>query len=327
MISIFRLRHASALALCAAALAASAPAMADYPDRAIRLVVPSPPGDGSDVLARSIGKALGERLKQSIVIENRPGAGGIIAADAVAKAAPDGYTLMLGNASSHAVTPWLYKKLSFDAAKDFIPVAMIASAPNVLVVNPNLPVTNIQEFISYARANPGKLNMASGGNGSLSHLSAELFNALAGTQIPHVPYKGAAPAVTALMGGEVSALLINIPTVTQQIASGRLRGLAVSGKNRSPALPELPTLAEAGLKGYDTEAWFGIFAPANTAAPILSKLQAELRAAMADEGVRTQIRNMGAVASDLSGPAFGEFAKTELAKYGAIIKSANVQID
>ena len=325
------LRRASTAAMTlgftALALAAAAPAQAQYPDHAIRLVVPAPPGDGSDILARSIGKALGERLKQTIVVENKPGAGGGIAADLVAKAVPDGYTLMLGNASSHAVTPGLYKKLPFDAIKDFVPVALIASAPNVLVVNPNLPVKNIQEFIAYARANPGKLNIASGGNGSLSHLSAELFNTLAGTQITHVPYKGAAPAVTALMGGEVSALLINIPTVTQQIASGKLRGLAVSGKTRSPALPDLPMLAEAGLKGYDTEAWFGLFAPAKTSPAILSKLETETKAAIADEGVQTQIRNMGAVSSDLSGPAFGTFVKSELDKYGAIIKSSNVQVD
>lgn len=315
------------LGFAALALSAVPAAHAEYPDHAIRMVVPAPPGDGTDILARSVGKALGDRIGQTIVVENKPGAGGGIAADNVAKAPPDGYTLMMGNASSHAVTPGLYKKLPFDAIKDFVPVALVASAPNVLVVNPNLPVKNIQEFIAYARANPGKLNFASGGNGSLSHLSAELFNTLAGTQITHVPYKGAAPAVTALLGGEISALLINIPTVSQQIATGKLRGLAVSGKARSPALPDLPTLAEAGLKGYDTEAWFGVFAPAGTPPAAVNKLQVEIKGAIADEGVQQQIRNMGAVSSDLSGPAFGTFVKSELDKYGKIIKSANVQID
>ncbi|GGX08471.1 hypothetical protein GCM10007242_12890 [Pigmentiphaga litoralis] len=321
-------RTALSAGLTALSVVAAAPAFAaDYPDHAIRLIVPAPPGDGTDILARSVGKVLGERLGQSVVIENRPGAGGGIAADAVAKAAPDGYTLMMGNASSHAVTPGLYKKLSWDPVKDFTPIALIASAPNVLVVNPNLPVKNIQEFIAYAKANPGKLNIASGGNGSLSHLSAELFNSMAGTQITHVPYKGAAPAVTALMGGEVSALLINIPTVTQHIASGKLRGLAVSGKTRSPQLPDLPTLNEAGLKGYDTEAWFGLFAPARTPAAVITKLQAYTRASLAEPAVQTQMRNMGAVKSDLQGAAFATFMQQDLNKYGAIIKSANVQVD
>ncbi|MBN9478268.1 MAG: hypothetical protein ABS43_09345 [Bordetella sp. SCN 67-23] len=323
------LRHlpaAMALGLTLAGLAAHS-AHAEYPDRPIRLVVPAPPGDGSDQLARNVGKAMGDALGQTLVVENKPGAGGSIASDIVAKASPDGYTVLLGNASSHAVTPGLYSKLPYNSAKDFAAVTLLASAPNVLVINPSLPAKNIAEFIAYARANPGKLNVGSGGNGSLSHLSAILFNSMAGTDIPHVPYKGAAPAVTAVMGGEISALMINIPTVSQQIQAGKLRALAVSSQERSPVLPDVPTLNESGLKGYNTEAWFGLFVPANTPAPVIAKLQAAAATALKNEAVLTNIRNMGAVPKDLNGTAFADFVKTEAAKYGAIIKKADVRID
>jgi len=321
------LRHASAVGLAFGLALAAHGAHAEYPDRPIRLVVPAPPGDGSDQLARNVGKAMGDALGQSLVIENKPGAGGSIASDIVAKAAADGYTVLLGNASSHAVTPGLYSKLPYDSAKDFAAVTLLASAPNVLVINPSLPAKNIGEFIAYARANPGKLNVGSGGNGSLSHLSAILFNSMAGTDIPHVPYKGAAPAVTAVMGGEISALMINIPTVSQQIQAGKLRALAVSSQQRSPVLPDVPTLNESGLKGYNTEAWFGLFVPARTPAPVIAKLQAAAAAALKNEAVLANIKTMGAVPKDLNGQAFADFVKSEAAKYGAIIKQANVRID
>lgn len=320
------LRYLTAAITLGLGLSAAA-AHAEYPDRPIRLVVPAPPGDGSDQLARNVGKAMGDVLGQSLVIENKPGAGGSIASDIVAKAAPDGYTVLLGNASSHAVTPGLYSKLPFDAEKDFAAVTLLASAPNVLVIHPALPAQNIGEFIAYARANPGKLNVGSGGNGSLSHLSAILFNSMAGTDIPHVPYKGAAPAVTAVMSGEISTLMINIPTVSQQIQAGKLRALAVSSPERSPVLPDVPTLDEAGLKGYNTQAWFGLFVPAKTPAPVVAKLQAAAAAALKNDAVLNNIKNMGAVPQGMSGPAFADFVKTEAAKYGAIIKQANVRID
>ncbi|MPS28447.1 MAG: tripartite tricarboxylate transporter substrate binding protein [Alcaligenaceae bacterium] len=321
-----KLRHLPAAMALGLTLAGPA-AHAEYPDRPIRLVVPAPPGDGSDQLARNVGKAMGDALGQSLVVENKPGAGGSIASDIVAKASPDGYTVLLGNASSHAVTPGLYSKLPYNSAKDFAAVTLLASAPNVLVINPSLPAKNIAEFIAYARANPGKLNVGSGGNGSLSHLSAILFNSMAGTDIPHVPYKGAAPAVTAVMGGEISALMINIPTVAQQIQAGKLRALAVSSLERSPVLPDVPTLNESGLKGYNTEAWFGLFVPAQTPAPVIARLQAAAATALKNEAVLTNIRNMGAVPKNLNGTAFADFVKTEAAKYSAIIKQADVRID
>ncbi|VCU70887.1 Tripartite tricarboxylate transporter family receptor [Pigmentiphaga humi] len=300
---------------------------AAYPDRPIRLIVPSPPGDGSDTLARNMSKAMSEFLGQSLVIENKPGAGGSIASDLAAKAAPDGYTVLLGNASTHAVTPGLYSKLPYDADKAFAAVSLLASAPNVLVVTPTLPVKTVGDFIAYAKANPGKLNVGSAGNGSLSHLSGILFNSMAGVDIAHVPYKGAAPAVTGVMGGEISALMINIPTVSQQIQSGKLRALAVSSLQRSPALPDVPTLDESGLKGYNTEAWFGLFVPAGTPEAVIAKLQSAADAALKNEAVLTNIRNMGAVPKDLKGKAFADFVKQEAAKYDAIIKQANVRID
>lgn len=321
------LRHASATALALGLALAANGVHAEYPERPIRLVVPSPPGDGSDQLARNMGKAMGDALGQSLVIENKPGAGGSIASDIVAKAAPDGYTVLLGNASTHAVTPGLYSKLPYDSATAFAAVSLLASAPNVLVITPSLPAKNISEFLAYARANPGKLNVGSGGNGSLSHLSAILLNSMAGTDIAHVPYKGAAPAVTAVMGGEISALMINIPTVSQQIQAGKLRALAVSSLERSPALPDVPTLNESGLKGYNTEAWFGLFVPAKTPAPVIAKLQAAAAAALKNEAVLANIKIMGAVPKNLNGQAFADFVKTEAAKYGAIIKQANVRID
>ncbi|MDX3907785.1 MAG: tripartite tricarboxylate transporter substrate binding protein [Pigmentiphaga sp.] len=329
MTLVTRLWRASAALTVGLSLAGlAAPGVrAQYPDRPIRLVVPAPPGDGSDQLARSVGKAMGDALGQSLVVENKPGAGGSIASDIVAKAPPDGYTVLLGNASSHAVTPGLYSRLPYDAAKDFTAVTLLASAPNVLVINPSLPAKNIGEFIAYARAHPGKLNVGSGGNGSLSHLSAILFNSMAGADIPHVPYKGAAPAVTAVMAGEISALLINIPTVSQQIQAGKLRALAVSSLARSPQLPDVPTLDEAGLKGYNTEAWFGLFVPAQTPAPVIARLQAAAADALKSEAVLNHIKTMGAVPKALAGPAFAEFVRTEAAKYRAIIKQADVRID
>lgn len=326
----FSLRHSALFTLSAlAGSLAFSPvhAQADYPTRAIRLIVPSPPGDGSDVLARNVGKAMGDLLGQALVNENKPGAGGSIASDLAAKARPDGYTLMLGNASTHAVTPGLYSKLSFDAEKDFVPIRLLASAPNVLVVNPGLPVNTIQEFIAYAKANPDKLNFGSGGNGSLSHLSAILFNDMADTKIPHIPYKGAAPSVTAVMSGEISALLINIPTVRTQIESGKLRALAVSSLERSEQLPNVPTLDEAGLKGYSTEAWFGLFAPTGTPQTAIDRLNEAAAQALKDEAVQKNLRVMGAVPKDLSGTAFGDFVKKESEKYAELIKSAGVKVD
>ncbi|MCX7153869.1 MAG: tripartite tricarboxylate transporter substrate binding protein, partial [Proteobacteria bacterium] len=269
-------------------------ALAQYPNRPIRLIVPATAGDGSDVLARLVGRHLADALGQPIVIENRPGAGGSIAGAAVATASPDGYTLMLANGSSHGVTPGLYPKLPYDTLKDFAAVTMIASSPNLLVVNPSLPASTIAEFLAYARANPGKVNVASAGNGSLSHLSVEMLKSLGRIDIVNVGYKGAAPALNDLVAGQVAAMIINIPSTLPLVKAGKLRALAATSAGRTQLMPELPTLAEAGLTGYETLAWFGLVAPAKTPPEVIARLQSETAKVLVRPDVRAQLTNLGA---------------------------------
>jgi len=302
-------------------------AIAQYPNRPIRLVVPATAGDGSDVLARLVGRHLADALGQPIVIENRPGAGGSIAGAAVATAAPDGYTLMLANGSSHGVTPGLYPKLPYDTLKDFAAVTMIASSPNLLVVNPSLPASTIAEFLAYARANPGKVNVASAGNGSLSHLSVEMLKSLGRIDIVNVGYKGAAPALNDLVAGQVAAMIINIPSTLPLVKAGKLRALAATSAGRSQLMPELPTLAEAGLSGYETLAWFGLVAPAKTPPEVIARLQSETAQVLARPDVRAQLANLGAEPSGNSSEAFAAFMQAEVTKYSRVIREAGIKVE
>ena len=310
-----------------ATLLASAAASAQYPVKPIRIVVPATAGDGSDVLARTLARAMGESLGQQFVIENKPGAGGSIAADSVAKAAPDGYTVFLGNGSSHGVTPGLYPRLPYDSINDFAAVALISTAANVLVTHATMPAATYADFARLAREQPGRLTIASAGNGSLSHLSVELLKSMARLDLLHVPYKGAAPGVADVAGGQVQAMIINIPTVIPLIKAGKLKALAVTSGKRAAALPEVPTLAESGLAGYETLAWFGLLAPAKTAPEIVAQLQREVQKALARPDVRDTLARLGSEPAGIGPAEFTLFIKSEIAKYSKIIKDAGIKVE
>lgn len=314
-------------AVAVAALCASAAVHGQYPVKPIRIVVPATAGDGSDVLARTLAKAMSESLGQQFVIENKPGAGGSIAADSVAKAAPDGYTVFLGNGSSHGVTPGLYPRLPYDSVNDFAAVALISTAANVLVTNAAMPVVSYADFAKMAREQPGRVTIASAGNGSLSHLSVELLKSMAKIDLLHVPYKGAAPGVADVAGGQVQAMIINIPTVIPLIQAGKLKALAVTSSKRAASQPAVPTLAESGLAGYETLAWFGLLAPAKTPPDIVAQLHREVQKALARPDVRESLSRLGSEPAGLGPADFMIFIKSEIAKYSKIIKDAGIKVE
>lgn len=309
------------------ALFASAAVHGQYPVKPIKIVVPATAGDGSDVLARTLAKAMSESLGQQLVIENKPGAGGSIAADSVAKAAPDGYTVFLGNGSSHGVTPGLYPRLPYDSVNDFAAVALISTAANVLVTNAAMAVASYADFARMAREQPGRVTIASAGNGSLSHLSVELLKSMAKIDLLHVPYKGAAPGVADVAGGQVQAMIINIPTVIPLIKAGKLKALAVTSAKRAASQPEVPTLAESGLAGYETLAWFGLLAPAKTPPDIVAQLHREVQKALARPDVRETLSRLGSEPSGIGPADFMIFIKSEIAKYSKIIKDAGIKVE
>ena len=317
----FRLILAAAVFLCPAL------ALAQYPQRPVKIVVPSTAGDGSDVLARTLAKAMGESMGQQFVIENKPGAGGSIGADSVAKAAADGYTLFLGNGSSHGVTPGLYARLPYDSINDFAPIALISTAANVLVVGGGVPVASYADFAKLAREQPGRVTIASAGNGSLSHLSVELLRSMARLDLLHVPYKGAAPGIADVAGGQVQAMIINIPSVMPLIKAGKLKALAATSAKRPASLPEVPTLAESGVAGYETLAWFGLLAPAKTAPDVTTTLHREVQKALARPEVRETLARLGSEPSGIGPADFLTFIKSEIAKYGKVIKDAGIKVE
>ena len=277
---------------------------AGYPERPIRIVVAYTPAGATDILARTVGQKLTEAWGQPVIIDNRPGANGNIGTEYAAKATADGYTLLMVTAGTHGINPSLYRKLGFDAVKDFAPVSLVAMVPNVFVVNNAVPVKDVKEFIAYAKANPGKLNYGSPGNGSTAHLSMELFKSMTGIQMLHIPYKGSAGVLADLIGGQIVATMDNMPPYVPQVKAGKIRALAVSPLRRSPALPDVPTVAEAGVPGYDSGAWFGLVAPAHTPKDIVNKLSREtarilklpdVNARLADLGAEAGGRHAGAV--------------------------------
>lgn len=300
---------------------------AQYPTRPVKIVVPSTAGDGSDVLARTLAKAMGESMGQPFVIENRPGAGGSIGAAVVAKSASDGYTLFLGNGSSHGVTPSLYPRLPYDSISDFAPIALIATAANILVVGSDVPVASYADFARLARDQPGRVTIASAGNGSLSHLSVELLRSMTGLNLLHVPYKGAAPGITDVAGGQVQAMIINIPSVMPLVKSGKLKALAATSARRPTSLPEVPTLAESGVTGYETLAWFGLLAPAKTPLEVTTALHGEVQKALARPEVKETLARLGSEASGMGLGDFQAFISGEIAKYGKVIKDAGIKVD
>jgi tripartite-type tricarboxylate transporter receptor subunit TctC len=307
-------------------MAAPAVAFAQaYPTRPVHMVVGFAAGGGADIMARLIGQALAERLGQQIVVDNRPGAGTNIATEVVAKAAPDGYTLLLAN-SPNAINATLYDNLSFDFIRDIAPVASIGRVPLVMVVNPALPAKTIPEFIAYAKANPGKVNMGSGGNGAPDHMSGELFKAMAGVGILHVPYRGVAPAIADLLGGQVQVIFGTMPAVIALIKSGRLRALGVTTAVRSNELPEVPSIGEF-VPGYEASQWYGIGAPKGTPADVIERLNGETNAVLADPKMQTRLAELGASVLSGSPADFGKLIVDETAKWAKVVKISGAKPD
>jgi tripartite-type tricarboxylate transporter receptor subunit TctC len=313
---------------CAALLAASTAAAyaQDFPARAITIVVPNPPGGLVDASARLVGDPLAKVIKQSVVIENRPGGSGNIAYQAVARAKPDGYTLLASYSAYHTGNPWLMKDLPW-APKDFAPVALVSVATNVVTVHPSLPVNSLKELVDYLKQNPGKVNYASQGNGSLSHLGTELFKQQTGTAITHVPYKGSGQAIQDVLAGQVQMFITTPPSVLGHIQSGKLKALAVAGKSRHPNLPNVPTTAEAGVAGVELEAWVGLFAPAGTPQPVISKLTNDIKLALDQPEAHARAATQGVEVRYLQPDALDGLVKKELDYWGDVIKKAKITLD
>jgi tripartite-type tricarboxylate transporter receptor subunit TctC len=299
-----------------------------YPTQPIRLIVPFPPGGPTDALARRLADGLSKPLGQTVIVENKAGAGGNIGAEFVANAKPDGYTLLFGTSGPLAINVSLYKKLGYDPRTSFTPIVRIGHLPNVLVVNPSVPATDVKELIAYAKSHPDTLSFASSGNGASSHLAGVLFNDMAGTHILHVPYRGTGPALNDLLGGQVSMAFTDILTALPHIKSGTLRAIGLASAQRSAAVPDLPTIDEQGLKGYDVSVFFGIVAPAGTPAPVVEKLNAAFNSAMADPGVKQTLETQGIVpAEDKTPQGLAHFINSEVDKWAKVIKTANISLD
>lgn len=298
-----------------------------YPERPVHLVVPYPAGGPVDVLARVLGDKLSATLGKPFIVEDRPGASGTVGSEFVARAAPDGYTLVLGNNATHATNETLYPKLRYATLRDFAPVGLAATVTNILVVAPSLPVGSVQALIADAKANPGKLNYASSGSGSAAHLTAEMFKLMTGTDIVHVPYSGAAPAMTDLLAGRVSLMFATAPSAVSYVKAGRVRALAVTSAARWDGLPDVPTMAEAGVPGFTSEAWFGLFAPAATPPGIVDRLNAALVEATAAADVRTKLGAQGFTVASDSPAQFRAFVAAEIAKWADVIRKSGAHVD
>ncbi len=297
-----------------------------YPVRPVRIIVPQSPGGTTDFTARLIGPKLSERFGQTVVVDNRPGAGSMLGIELVAKAAPDGYTLLVV-ASSLSIMPSMYKKLPFDAVKDLTPITTLAVYPNLVVVHPSVPANSIKELIAHAKAKPGALNFASGGAGTGTQLTAELFKSMAGIDMVHVPYKGGGPAITALLGGQVQVYFAAIPSTLPFIKGGRLRALAVTSARRSPAVPEVPSMAEAGVAGYDELTWNGLLAPARLPAPLLKKIYADTDAVLKTPFVRDKFASEGAESGGASSEAFGKLIQSEIVKWAKLTREVGIKAE
>ena len=324
------MRTRAAVLACIATLAGSGAGSAlaqNYPTRVVRIVVPQAPGAQSELFARMLGQKLGESLGQSVINDPRPGAGGAIGAEVAARAAPDGYTLLFGTNSTHGSNPALYARLPYDPVRDFAPIALTVGMPYVLSVHPSLPVTSLKQLIAFAKSKPGQLYYASAGNGSTHHLSGELFKSMARINIVHVPYKGGPPATAATVGGEVSMLFNTVGSVQPSVKSGRLRALGVTTTRHSGQLPEVPTMAEAGLPGFEMQSWFGLLAPAGTPRPIISRLNAETIKALNTPEMKSAIATMGANLMSGSPEQFADHIKSEIGRIGEIVKAAGIKTE
>ena len=314
------------LALAAAALLPALAFAQAWPAKPVRLVSPFPAGGGTDAFARPLAAQLSQQLGQQFIVDNRGGAGGTIGAEHVAKGPADGYTFLVG-AVHHTIAVSVYAKLGYDLQKDLVPVTLVALVPNVVVVHPSVPVKSIKELVDYAKANPNKLNFGSAGNGTSHHLAGELFKVMTGTQINHVPYKGAGPAMQDLIGGQVDLMFDGMGSSAPQIRGNRLRPLAVTTQARSPAFPEVPTMQEAGVPGYLVATWYGIWAPTGTPPDAVNKLQQEVAKAMQVPSIKKVWEEQGASPGGNSPAEFGAFIKTEIVKWGEVAKASGARID
>jgi tripartite-type tricarboxylate transporter receptor subunit TctC len=296
-----------------------------YPNRTITLVIPFAPGGSTSIVGRVIADKMSQLLGQSIVVDNRPGAGGTVGTKYVAKSDPDGYTLLLGYTGTLAIGPSLYKEVGYDPTKDFAPIGMIGNAPSALVVHPSFPAHSVAELISYAKANPGKVNFGSAGVGSVNHITGEYFARSAGIQLVHIPYKGTGPALTDLLGGHIPMALAPIPATNPNVAAGLLRALAVTGKTRNSLMPNVPTLAESGLPGFEASLYYGLVAPAGTPRPVIDKLNTELRAALASDEVRKQLAQDGTEITPGTPEDYADFIDKDEKKWAELVKASGVE--
>lgn len=310
-----------AVASMGSALAADA-----YPDKPLTMVVPFSAGGTTDILARIVGQALGQELGQTIIIENKPGAGGNIGAQQASRAKADGYTLFMGTVGTHAINQALYKKLPYDPVKDFAPLSRVANVPNLLVAHPSRPYKTVQEMIAYAKKHPGEVTYGSPGSGASPHVSGALFQSMTGAELTHVPYKGSAPAISDLLGNQIAVMFDNMPSAIQHVRSGKLRPIAVTTAKRSPELPDVPTIAEAGVPGYEATSWFGLWAVAGTPAPILTKLQTALTKVLKDPAVAKKIADQGGEVVIETPAQFDAFIKSEAAKWGKVVKESGAEV-
>lgn len=298
-----------------------------WPAKPIKIVLGFPPGGATDILARDFAAKLGEELKQQVIIENKPGAGGTIGADIVAKAAPDGYTLTIGTSSNHAIAVSVYKKLPYDPVTDFVPITMLAVSQNVVVINPGVPANNIKELVAYAKANPDKLNFGSSGNGTISHLTGEMFNTLNGTQITHIPYKGSAFVFPDLLSGQISVMYDSTISISSLVKSGKVKALAVTGAKRSALMPDLPTVAESGYPGFESTNWFGFFAPAATPKDVLAKLNAAAVKVLSAPELQVRFAHQGAEVVANRPDEASAMLKADIVKWAEVAKKSGAKID
>ena len=320
------LRHAAVLCL-AATSATTAFAQAAYPSKPVRIIVPYPAGGTTDIIARIAANQLTERLKQSFIVENKAGASGAIGSQAVAQAAPDGYTLVMATASSHGINSALQKSLPYDAVKDFAPITVVANTPNIIVANPSVPVKTLGELVALAKSQPGKINFGSTSAGGSPHMSAELLKMMAGIDMTHVPYKGAAPMLTDLIGGQVQIGFDNLPSTIGFVKSGKVRPLAVTTAKRWPGAPDIPTVAESGVPGYEVSGWFGLLAPAGTPKDIINKLQSTIADAVKSPEVAKQLNDLGAEPVANKPEVFAQEIKDDVEKWRKVVKTTGVKLD
>ena len=313
------------------ALAAGLPAIesaaqtAKYPDRAVKMMVGFTAGGGTDVVARILAQKMSETIGQTVFVENRPGASGLLAVEAVAKSPPDGYTLLMGTQTTYAVAPTLYRKTSIDPSRDFAGISMSAVSPLVLVVHPSVPAQSVKDVIAMAKAKAGTLNFGSGGLGTTPHMTGELFQSVAGIKMAHIAYRGEAPAINDLLGGQIPLMFANLSAVIGNVRAGQLRALAVTSAQRAPAAPEIPTVAESGLPGFETSTWFALVAPAGTPPDVLARLNAEVKRALAQGDVKQRFAGLGMTAEDSTPEGLDAYIKSEIAKWTKVIKDADIK--